>query len=256
MALHDNTSSIAPFSSRASVAVPVTASARPLEPANNCLPPFPHLLAAAPPAAQPTSAPILPAAPPSHNPDQPLSGNEDDRTSTSAYVLFLGSNAISWCSRKKRSVARSSTEAEYMVVALAASKVLWLSSLLHELLIPPTYSPTIYCDNISATYLCSNPVFHSRMKHITIDFHFVQEKVQRGQIRMSHVASADQLADSLTKPLSKTRFAFLRSKIGGSEMPTILRGRIKDIQSNTNSNLKSNSTSNLKSHTSPSPPQT
>ena len=66
------------------------------------------------------------------------------------------------------------------------------------------------------------------MKHIAIDFHFVREKVQSGTLRVSHVASADQLADSLTKPLSRTRFSLLRSKIGVSEMPTILRGRVKD----------------------------
>ncbi|KAK0591174.1 hypothetical protein LWI29_036520 [Acer saccharum] len=160
--------------------------------------------------------------------DADWAGNHDDRTSTSAYVLFLGSNAVSWCSRKQKSVARSSTEAEYRSVALATTEVIWLSSLLQELLVQPTTPPTIFCDNIGATYLCSNPVFHSRMKHIAIDFHFVSERVQCGQLRVSHVASADQLADSLTKPLSRTRFASLRSKIGVSEMPTILRGRIKD----------------------------
>ena len=57
-----------------------------------------------------------------------------------------------------------------------------LSSLLCELLCPPKSPPTIYCDNVGATYLCSNPVFHSRMKHIAIDFHFVREKVQSGQL--------------------------------------------------------------------------
>ncbi|KAK0597186.1 hypothetical protein LWI29_022715 [Acer saccharum] len=141
-------------------------------------------------------------------------GNHNDRTSISAYVIFLGSNTISWCSRKQHSVARSSTEVEYRAVAHTASEVVWLSSLLRELHIPLTTPPTIYCDNIGATYLCSNHVFHSQMKHIAIDFHFVQEKVQNGQLRVSHVASANQLANSLTKPLSRTRFSLLRSKIG------------------------------------------
>lgn len=162
--------------------------------------------------------------------DADWAGNQDDCTSTSAYVVFLGSNAISWCSRKQRSVAKSSTEAEYKAVALAASEVLWLSSLLRELSVTSPEPPVIYCDNIGATYLCSNPVFHTRMKHIAIDFHFVRERVQRGQLKVSHVSSSDQLADSLTKPLSRTRFAFLRSKIGVSELPTILRGRVKEDQ--------------------------
>ncbi|KAK0585087.1 hypothetical protein LWI29_023298 [Acer saccharum] len=58
--------------------------------------------------------------------------------------------------------------------------------------------------------------------------HPMLTRVQQGQLRVSHVASSDQLADSLTKPLSKTRFSLLRSKIGVSDIPTILRGRIKD----------------------------
>ena len=66
------------------------------------------------------------------------------------------------------------------------------------------------------------------MKHNAIDFHFVREKVQSGKLRVSHVTSVDQLADSLTKPMSRIIFSLLRSKIGVSEMPTILRGRVKD----------------------------
>lgn len=58
----------------------------------------------------------------------------------------------------------------------------------------------------------------SRMKHITIDFHFdfhfVRDKVVHGSLRVSHVATANQLVDALTKPLSRQRLSFLLSKIG------------------------------------------
>ena len=76
------------------------------------------------------------------------------------------------------------------------------------------YCPVIYCDNIGATQLCSSPVFHSRMKHVAIDFHFIRDQVQTGALRVAHVASADQLADALTKPLSRQRFLELKNKIG------------------------------------------
>lgn len=79
--------------------------------------------------------------------------------------------------------------------------------------------PSIFCDNIGATYLCTNPVFHSRMKHISIDYHFVREQIQNGQLRVSHVSSHDQLADGLTKPLMRSRFQLLRNKIGVSQAP-------------------------------------
>ena len=66
------------------------------------------------------------------------------------------------------------------------------------------HSPVIYCDNVGATSLYSNPVFHSRMKHVAIDFHFIRDQVQSGSLRVAHVSSKNQLDDALTKPLSRT----------------------------------------------------
>lgn len=160
--------------------------------------------------------------------DADWAGNHDDRTSTTAYIVYLGGNAISWSSRKQRSVSRSSTEAEYRAVAATAAELLWLYSLLGELGVSITKAPVIYCDNVGATYVCANPVFHSRMKHIAIDFHFVRDLVAKGLLQVSHVATADQLADALTKPLSRPRLQLLRSKIGVSDGSPILRGRVKD----------------------------
>jgi len=161
--------------------------------------------------------------------DVDWAGNLDDRTSTTAYVIFLGGNPISWSSRKQRSVARSSTEAEYRAIVTTAAELAWVHSLLTELKFPLPCTPVIYCDNIGANYVCANPVFHSRMKHIAIDFHFVRDKVAHGSLRVSHVATADQLVDALTKPLSRQHLSFLLSKIGISNGSTILRGRVKDI---------------------------
>ena len=53
-------------------------------------------------------------------------GNHDDRTSTSAYIVYLGGNAISWCSKKQKTVAHSSTEAKYRAFASCAAEILWL----------------------------------------------------------------------------------------------------------------------------------
>lgn len=67
-------------------------------------------------------------------------------------------------------------ELEYRVIAFAAAEALWIKSLL-ELGIDIPLAPPIYCDNVGATYLCANPIFHLHMKHIAIDFHFVHNKV-------------------------------------------------------------------------------
>nr|DAD45035.1 TPA_asm: hypothetical protein HUJ06_003265 [Nelumbo nucifera] len=148
--------------------------------------------------------------------DADWAGNKDDYTSTSAYIVYLGRHPISWSSKKQHTVARSSTEAEYRSVVATASEINWICSLLTELGVTLSTSPVIYCDNVGATYLCSNPVFHSRMKHVAIDYHFIRDQVQSGALRVAHVSYEDQFADALTKPLARKRFHMLRVKIGVS----------------------------------------
>lgn len=106
--------------------------------------------------------------------DADWAGESDDYVSTNGYIVYLGSHPISWTSRKQKGVARSSTEAEYRAVAHTSAELRWICSLLTKLGVMLTSPPTVYCDNIGATYLCQNPVFHSRMKHIAIDYHFVR----------------------------------------------------------------------------------
>lgn len=146
--------------------------------------------------------------------DADWTGDTDDYVSTNAYITYLGDHPVSWSSKKQRSIARSSTEAEYRNVVNTASEVRWLCNLLTELGIKLSAAPVIYCDNVGATHLCANPVFHSRMKHVALDYHFIRDHIQTGALRVSHVSTHDQLLDALTKPLSRSRFQVARSKIG------------------------------------------
>lgn len=110
--------------------------------------------------------------------DSDWAGDSDDYVSTNSYIIYLGQHPISWSSRKQNGVARSSTEAEYRAVANATGEVNWICSVLSELGISLPSAPIIFCDNVGATFLCANPVFHSRMKHIALDYHFVRNKVR------------------------------------------------------------------------------
>lgn len=151
--------------------------------------------------------------------DADWAGDRDDYCSTNAYVVYLGGNPISWSSKKQGSVARSSTEAEYRAVANTASELRWVCSLMTDLGISIPTVPVIYCDNVGATYLAANPIFHSRMKHVALDYHFVRGNVQSGALRVSHISTKDQLADALTKPLPRPRFIELFDKIGVTIVP-------------------------------------
>ena len=134
--------------------------------------------------------------------DADWEGCIDDRRSTGGFAIFLGPNLISWSAKKQPTVSRSSTEAEYKSLANATAEVIWVETLLKELGIKIKETPCLWCDNIGATYLSSNTMFHARTKHIEIDFHFVRERVARKLLDIRFISTKDQIADGFTKALA------------------------------------------------------
>nr|GEU84508.1 ribonuclease H-like domain-containing protein [Tanacetum cinerariifolium] len=133
--------------------------------------------------------------------------------STSGDCVFLGNNLLARSSKRQPTLSRSSTEAEYRGVANAVAKSCWLRNLLRELHTPLSFATLVYCDNVSAVYLSSNPVQHQRTKHIEIHIHFVRNLVVTGQVRVLHVPSRYHYADIFTKGLHSALFEEFRTSL-------------------------------------------
>ena len=68
---------------------------------------------------------------------------------------------------------------------------MWIQTLLYDLGIKTPQAARLWCDNIGATYLSANPVFHARTKHIEVDFHFVRERVARKLLDIQYISTGD-----------------------------------------------------------------
>jgi hypothetical protein len=145
--------------------------------------------------------------------DADFAGCRVDRKSTSGTCQFLGSSLVSWSSRKQSSVAQSTTEAEYVAAASCCSQLLWISYTLSDFGEECSHVP-LMCDSMSAISVAKNPVLYSRTKDIEVRCHFLRDNVEKGNIDLIHVPIEKQLADILTKPLDRAKFARLRGELG------------------------------------------
>lgn len=123
------------------------------------------------------------------------------RRSVSGFFILFGDTPISWKSNNQVSVSLSSAEAEYRSMRRVCVESAWLIRLLSELQVDNITPIPPKCDNQAAIYIAANPIYHERTKHIELDCHFVQEKLQASLISLFHVSTQQQLADVFTKPL-------------------------------------------------------
>ncbi|GJW37636.1 retrovirus-related pol polyprotein from transposon TNT 1-94 [Tanacetum coccineum] len=144
-------------------------------------------------------------------------GCQDTRRSTSGSMQHLGDKLVSWSSKKQKSTAISSTDAEYIALSGCCAQILWIRSQLTDYGLGFN-KILMYCDNKSAIALCCNNIQHSRSKHIDIRYHFIKEQVNNGMVELYFVRTEYQLADIFSKALRRERLEFLINKLGMRSM--------------------------------------
>lgn len=155
--------------------------------------------------------------------DSDWAGNVDNRASTQGYIYGLTNgnliNPISWNSQLQRSIATSSTEAEYMALKEATKEGIYLYNLVNWFNEKLGWKlnlekPIVFEDNQGALKLAKNPGFHKRMKHIDIAYHYTREEVNKGTISIHDVRSALNLADGFTKNFTIDSLGYLTERCG------------------------------------------
>jgi hypothetical protein len=125
----------------------------------------------------------------------------------------MAGGIISWRSHAQKTVALSSTEAEYMAISDCSRQAVWIKTLFTELGIKLNAVP-IYGDNQGSIFIGSNPVQESRSKHIDIRYHFIRECVDNRQVELMFIPGEENPADMLTKNLARVKFVKFRSQLG------------------------------------------
>jgi hypothetical protein len=78
---------------------------------------------------------------------------------------------------------------------------------------PLSWATLVYCDNVNAVYLSTNPGQHQHTKHVEIDLHFIHERVVIRGVRVLHVPTTSQFVDIFTKGLPSSVFSEFRSSL-------------------------------------------
>ncbi|KAK1684880.1 hypothetical protein QYE76_045728 [Lolium multiflorum] len=114
---------------------------------------------------------------------------------------------ISWCSSKQCTVAKSSTESEYIAASEASSEAVWMKRFIVELgVVPSALDPlVIYCDNMGAIANAQEPRSHKKLKHIKLRFHSIREYIEDGEVKICKVHTDLNVADPLTKALPRAK---------------------------------------------------
>ena len=137
--------------------------------------------------------------------DSNYAGDLDKRRSTTGYVFTLSRAPMSWRWTLQSTVALSATEAKYMALTETVKEAIWLQGLMDDLEIEQDFLQVDY-DSMSAIYLAKNQVYHARIKHIDIKYHFVWDVLEDRDIEVKKIHTKNNPADMITKVVPRVKF--------------------------------------------------
>ena len=146
--------------------------------------------------------------------DADYASDTDSRRSVTGYVVMLANAPVSWKSVQQKTVALSTMEAEYMAIGEAVREVKYLRQLMNELGCCQQGPTRIFSDSMSAIELAKNAKHHERSKHIDVRHHFIQECIDQGDVVLHYVNTKENVADLLTKGLSRDRTTAFLGQLG------------------------------------------
>src|SRR5216684_7355651 len=127
------------------------------------------------------------------------------RKSTSGYIVKLAGAVCSWNTHAQKTIALSSTEAEYMSLSDTSRQLVWVRNLFSELGIE--LAPVLlYGDNQGVIFITSNPVQEKRSKHIDLCYHYIRDVVQLDKVELFFVEETQNPADMFIKNLGHVKF--------------------------------------------------
>jgi len=145
--------------------------------------------------------------------DSHWASDPTERRSQSGYFVRMAGGLISWTSRAQKTVALSSTEAEYMALSDCSRQIVWMHTLMGELGYHLKAIP-ICGDNQGSIFIASNPVTEKRSKHIDIRYHFIRKVIADGRVEVYFIPGEDNPADLLTKNLGVVKLRKFRANLG------------------------------------------
>ena len=138
----------------------------------------------------------------------------EDHRAISGYAFLVDGGAVLWSSKQQEIISLSTTESEYVAATHGMKEALWLHSLLSEVFGSFKEATIMLCDNQSAIALTCNHQYHAHSKHIDVHYHFIQQVVEQGVVRLVYCPTDDMVTNILTKALPSPKVKHFTASLG------------------------------------------